>query len=143
MHSDRKCTPLKSSHTEISRIAPSLFLLMIRRPPRSTLFPYTTLFRSHLRRPTPGTILGSLALIVALAGNANALRSEVHTSEIQSHRNISYCAFSFFVNDTATPEIYPLSLHDALPISPSSPHARDDPRFTRLDRGIGRERECT
>src|SRR3989442_12983583 len=34
------------------------FFLMIRRPPRSTLFPYTTLFRSHLpRRPEPGSAL--------------------------------------------------------------------------------------
>src|SRR3990167_2129319 len=42
---DRKSTRLNSSHSQIS---PSLlFFLMIRRPPRSTLFPYTTLFRSH------------------------------------------------------------------------------------------------
>src|SRR5690606_42121668 len=31
-----------------------IFFLLIRRPPRSTLFPYTTLFRSHLRRRAPG-----------------------------------------------------------------------------------------
>src|SRR3990167_6961731 len=41
---DRKSTRLNSSHSQISH---SLFIfLMIRRPPRSTLFPYTTLFRS-------------------------------------------------------------------------------------------------
>src|SRR3989338_6651116 len=43
---DRKSTRLNSTHTSISF---SFFFLMIRRPPRSTLFPYTTLFRS-LRR---------------------------------------------------------------------------------------------
>src|ERR1044072_6922096 len=42
---DRERTRLKSSHTDIYRM-PSFFFLMIRRPPRSTLFPYTTLFRS-------------------------------------------------------------------------------------------------
>src|SRR3990167_232578 len=42
---DRKSTRLNSSHSQISYAA--LFFLMIRRPPRSTLFPYTTLFRSH------------------------------------------------------------------------------------------------
>src|SRR2546426_11363126 len=53
---------------------------MIRRPPRSTLFPYTTLFRSDRK----STRLNS------------------------SH--------FFFLNDAPPPEIYPLSLHDALPI---------------------------
>ena len=47
-------------------------------------------------------------------------RSEEHTSELQSHRFISYAVFCLkktFFNDTATTEIYTLSLHDALPIS--------------------------
>ena len=43
-----------------------------------------------------------------------------HTSELQSHSDISYAVFClkkiFFFNDTATTEIYTLSLHDALPI---------------------------
>src|SRR5258708_26732190 len=57
------------------------FFLMIRRPPRSTLFPYTTLFRSHRYFPSvigarrPGTRLRLRALL---------LRSEEHTSELQS-----------------------------------------------------------
>src|SRR3989338_6821811 len=42
---DRKSTRLNSSHSSISY--PIFFFLMIRRPPRSTLFPYTTLFRSN------------------------------------------------------------------------------------------------
>src|ERR1043166_5182447 len=43
-------------------------------------------------------------------------RSEEHTSELQSRFGIAYAAFCF--NDTATTEIYTLSLHDALPILP-------------------------
>src|SRR5215204_1294881 len=142
-----------------------VFFLMIRRPPRSTLFPYTTLFRSwtaeagdvHDPPAVPPTALGGP-------------RSEEHTSELQSHSDLvcrlllekkkmdstqwiqkkalvksfltvaaseygppgpvsvgsvgrsnsrSACLrFSvfFFFNDTATTEIYTLSLHDALPI---------------------------
>src|SRR5215204_1407195 len=126
----------------------SYFFLMIRRPPRSTLFPYTTLFRSS-------------AMPSARASRARCTtcwptgRSEEHTSELQSHselvcrlllekknleddplvpsqivdllithlclvvralcRGVELHLF-FFFNDTATTEIYTLSLHDALPI---------------------------
>src|SRR3990167_6864895 len=45
---------------------------------------------------------------------ATSVRSEEHTSELQSHSNITL--HFFFFNDPATTEIYPLSLHDALPI---------------------------
>src|SRR5256885_6024724 len=63
---------------------------MIRRPPRSTLFPYTTLFRSRHGRPpyealTPGRIRGASALCAADSG---ASRSEEHTSELQSPCNL-------------------------------------------------------
>src|ERR1051326_5318968 len=51
-------------------------------------------------------------------------RSEEHTSELQSHSFISYAVF--FFNDTATTEIYTLSLHDALPICDR--HHRPSPR---------------
>src|ERR1044071_1788888 len=127
---------------------------MIRRPPRSTLFPYTTLFRSDDHgRPAGGEH--------AREKNEPELhaRSEEHTSELQSRVDISYAVFClkkkhdgrlliggtfnkragiarrniamflldgsldmsfrpsfFFCNDGATPEIYPLSQHDALPI---------------------------
>src|SRR5690242_20964467 len=61
------------------------FFLMIRRPPRSTLFPYTTLFRSELLRPYRGwLIIISLAMLVETAMS----RSEEHTSELQSHVNL-------------------------------------------------------
>src|SRR2546430_11485316 len=64
------------------------FFLMIRRPPRSTLFPYTTLFRSRDVRATYA-IFGALVAFptyYALAGLA--LRSEEHTSELQSQSNL-------------------------------------------------------
>src|SRR3989338_8034654 len=47
------------------------------------------------------------------------IRSEEHTSELQSQFHL-VCPL-FFFNDTATTEIYPLSLHDALPILPDFP----------------------
>src|SRR5205823_14733017 len=63
------------------------FFLMIRRPPRSTLFPYTTLFRSATLREVLHQPLG-LELAQRLAdrrlGDAHLGRSEEHTSELQS-----------------------------------------------------------
>src|SRR4051812_49787012 len=74
---------------------------MIRRPPRSTLFPYTTLFRSrhgaaHRARrriiPTPKAPARSSCAAVSVRPQRNcfalALRSEEHTSELQSHVNL-------------------------------------------------------
>src|ERR687895_256317 len=61
---------------------------MIRRPPRSTLFPYTTLFRSRVA-PAAGC-LGGAARVPARALGA---RSEEHTSELQSRETISYAVF--------------------------------------------------
>src|SRR5256885_12085562 len=60
---------------------------MIRRPPRSTLFPYTTLFRSVRFNIVPG--VGELFMIPAytLSGNCD-IRSEEHTSELQSPCNL-------------------------------------------------------
>src|SRR3712207_8257535 len=84
---------------------------MIRRPPRSTLFPYTTLFRSGVHVPTvphtlAGPVLGQQAMALALLANeqvgslgpavwapprrpwemALCVRSEEHTSELQSRQ---------------------------------------------------------
>src|SRR3712207_4771583 len=134
------------------------FFLMIRRPPRSTLFPYTTLFRSEWKRTYVGGMDDAFVtesrltfqqraegyatdadVIAALRQQPNVAvvdvsRSEEHTSELQSrqylvcrlllekkkkkndHTCYCYCYFFFFFNDTATTEIYTLSLHDALPI---------------------------
>src|SRR6267378_1407148 len=140
------------------------FFLMIRRPPRSTLFPYTTLFRS--------AGVGTLGRVTCpgYCTRPRRYRSEEHTSELQSRRDLvcrlllekkkksrhrydsankakesnrqetfnlqgddlrflvlqglqgsvrlRYASghLFFFFNDTATTEIYTLSLHDALPI---------------------------
>src|SRR5437868_9827742 len=59
---------------------------MIRPPPRSTLFPYTTLFRSALSATAAAVVIRPRAF-AAVAGDppaANDLRSEEHTSELQS-----------------------------------------------------------
>src|SRR6266567_7287899 len=57
------------------------FFLMIRRPPRSTLFPYTTLFRSGVVGPHVGEC-------VARDRSLRHARSEEHTSELQSQSNL-------------------------------------------------------
>src|SRR5579863_242344 len=128
------------------------FFLMIRRPPRSTLFPYTTLFRS------------TMSDVVLMSSRMRSWRWTAHSDRKStrlnsSHPSISYAVFClkkknndksftcpvdtgrsigafaidpanpnyifictdvarlvFFFNDTATTEIYTLSLHDALPI---------------------------
>src|SRR5256886_14450947 len=83
----------------------SFFFLMIRRPPRSTLFPYTTLFRSLERQSLkalestgaaepaslhpiidPATCIGCSSCVKACPEQAH--RSEEHTSELQSQSNI-------------------------------------------------------
>src|SRR5947209_16871534 len=69
----------------------SFFFLMIRRPPRSTLFPYTTLFRSSTCSPTtecPPTRRRYARRSKRCAATAKSLdwRSEEHTSELQSRQ---------------------------------------------------------
>src|SRR5256885_634114 len=138
---------------------------MIRRPPRSTLFPYTTLFRSgyraKVREPLRGTyreyeIIGApppssggtcLIEMLNILENFDLARpargggrDRKSTRLNSSHLVISYAVFClkkkqnkhsvlplfffFFFNDTATTEIYTLSLHDALPIWLSCQSAR-------------------
>src|SRR5438876_474182 len=140
---------------------------MLRRPPRSTLFPYTTLFRSiPWRKPAPARAAprtnsqipgraptrGGSAASGTSRPSRPASRSEEHTSELQSPVHLvcrlllekkkkntkarsasrvrDYTLHShlldltvplsfllaFFFNAPAPPEIYTLSLHDALPI---------------------------
>src|SRR2546430_5659977 len=68
---------------------------MIRRPPRSTLFPYTTLFRSPSRAPCSSSTLqyrprtGTSATVSSSSGPPTSRRrSEEHTSELQSQSNL-------------------------------------------------------
>src|SRR5687768_4846652 len=159
-----------------------LFFSMIRRPPRSTLFPYTTLFRSwrQLAAAEPTSTDAAAGLIRTLAASGDraaaldqcADRSEEHTSELQSRLHLvcrlllekkkktklrvhpiqqihsvqhaldgatqhrvdtthtideyTQALRSFFFNDTATTEIYTLSLHDALPILETARRRRAD-----------------
>src|SRR5690242_21936735 len=75
-----------------------LFFLMIRRPPRSTLFPYTTLFRSAVPPHFKKNAAISLYWYIlprtrqmepsSVRGKMTFERSEEHTSELQSHVNL-------------------------------------------------------
>src|SRR3712207_9164520 len=79
-----------------------VFFLMIRRPPRSTLFPYTTLFRSELQRLLHRRLIGRACearrLGVEMDGEVGVLR---HLADVDrkstrlnsSHANISYAVF--------------------------------------------------
>src|SRR5206468_9171328 len=62
----------------------TFFFLMVRRPPRSTLFPYTTLFRSQGRGRGVETPLGTMPRYEDLTW----VRSEEHTSELQSRSDL-------------------------------------------------------
>src|SRR3970282_1116908 len=159
-------------HKPFRRAAPVLlvfFFLMIRRPPRSTLFPYTTLFRSkavligkdrfpavigmkpiHLfSEDRKSTRLNSSHITISYAvfclkkkkafvgrvgvdgrthhacdtRGGSRVRSQssppAHHTPKQHTRPGTSTRSCFFFNDTATTEIYTLSLHDALPISES------------------------
>src|SRR2546426_4602742 len=100
------------------------FFLMIRRPPRSTLFPYTTLFRSRGRlapgariAPHPTTRTGGVP------------RSEEHTSELQSPCNL-VCRL-LLEKKKKTSAAKPLGRSIAeklLPAPAGSPDRRDSPR---------------
>src|SRR2546430_11121126 len=89
MHLSRTPGTLNLSHSYSSHSrTPSFpfFFLMIRRPPRSTLFPYTTLFRSMLL--VSWRNWACAALLPANWSLKMPLRSEEHTSELQSQSNL-------------------------------------------------------
>src|SRR5438477_13027780 len=85
-------------HCVISILFLFFFFLMIRRPPRSTLFPYTTLFRSSISlsdrssRLTPSNRMAPPTMrpggLATRRRTDSAVRSEEHTSELQSHVNL-------------------------------------------------------
>src|SRR2546430_7504698 len=97
---------------------------MIRRPPRSTLFPYTTLFRSQVRveghTDTSGThehneeLSESRARAVADILISKGVRSEEHTSELQSQSNlVCRLLLEKKKNDSDRPHLATARLHDA------------------------------
>src|ERR1044071_5309096 len=101
---------------------------MIRRPPRSTLFPYTTLFRS-LHPVRLALVVPAVDVPVPAGENPWGVHRDRKSTRLNSTHEWGYRMPSFFFNDTAPTEIYPLSLHDALPISsPSSPGPRRSSR---------------
>src|SRR3712207_9592413 len=69
-----------------ARVLRLLFFLMIRRPPRSTLFPYTTLFRSHDAAVDGALREVDVRLQHVAFERGVAERSEEHTSELQSRQ---------------------------------------------------------
>src|SRR5207248_4098522 len=81
----------------------TLFFLLLRRPPRSTLFPYTTLFRSsgilgpdradYARAGTPRRLRASAAACRSRRGGPSALLDRKSTRLNSSHRTISYAVF--------------------------------------------------
>src|SRR3989338_6843220 len=87
---------------------------MTRRPPRSPLFPSTTLFRSGTGMRGLAKLLAGQGKKVVGSDQQHELRSEEHTSELQSQFHL-VCPL-LLLNDPAPPEISPLPLHDALPI---------------------------
>src|SRR2546428_6889513 len=91
---------------------------MIRRPPRSTLFPYTTLFRSLEVKPAPD---GTVRLVVnaPAAATVELARSEEHTSELQSRSDL-VCRLLLEKKKKIPLDVAPLS---PLPYVPSAPVA--------------------
>src|ERR1044072_5021177 len=110
---------------------------MIRRPPRSTLFPYTTLFRSFWRLRIgighPRDLAASEQEVVDHVLHPDRKSTRLNSS----HTDISRMP-AFFFNDTATTEIYTLSLHDALPIFLAAAHRHRPPARSRGERAGSR-----
>src|SRR3712207_6968190 len=89
---------------------------MIRRPPRSTLFPYTTLFRS--RAPTTTAIVALMRELLRAAPCAgHDGRSEEHTSELQSRQ---YLVCRLLLEKKVELSLLPLFAHVPLPLPPAT-----------------------
>src|SRR5947208_10481847 len=104
--------PVTSTCTKDS---PSLFFLMLRRPPRSTLFPYTTLFRSA--RHLLDHVREHLALLDLLLPRQIRVdeRSEEHSLN-SSHQIISYAVFCLKKKTRANSNSVTSSLRGRLPM---------------------------
>src|SRR5690606_42037366 len=97
---------LLRTHVDVIHVCDRLFFLFVfsRQPPGSTLFPYTTLFRSSARRasvsiaarasamarsaPLSTSRINAAALLARLVTGVIEFRSEEHTSELQSRENL-------------------------------------------------------
>src|SRR3990172_7532140 len=90
----------------------------MRRPPRSTLFPYTTLFGSSQDRGSVVRRERDQARCARGESRPGSCEDRKSTRLNSSHGYISYALF--FLKDATTTEIYALSLHDALRIFASS-----------------------
>src|SRR2546422_8245550 len=101
------------------------FFLMIRRPPRSTLFPYTTLFRSHCRKPVMDSDplktqrdVGSAVVSELSAAGFDEDRKSTRLNS--SHGYISYAVFCLKKKNTKEPHSY----HTGRKYSTSERHYR-------------------
>src|SRR3712207_8444908 len=84
---------------------------MIRRPPRSTLFPYTTLFRSRVPRQTPAEPVAATRVFrrfceVSVVQIPQPLRDRKSTRLNSSHANISYAVFCLKKIHTSQSALY-------------------------------------
>src|SRR5699024_12818704 len=77
------CTSWSFTHSP-SPLSSLFFFLLLRRPPRSTLFPYTTLFRSFIIKDIAEVLAEAAALGFHPTSEPQTARSEEHTSELQS-----------------------------------------------------------
>src|SRR5437773_4670438 len=92
------------------------FFLMIRRPPSSTLFPYTTLFRSRCGAPAPGAPAGPR--VVSPRRGAGSCRAPTRTPRDRkstrlnsSHITISYAVFCLKKKKTKDKQIFIMKVH--------------------------------
>src|SRR6266498_2989612 len=87
--------PMAARDTELVKLFDALFFLIIRRPPRSTLFPYTTLFRSHRRIVRcPGALPRLPAAHRPHHRHADFPRRDRKSTRLNSsHVRISYAVF--------------------------------------------------
>src|SRR5256885_17210628 len=88
------------------------FFLMIRRPPRSTLFPYTTLFRSLVGQPAQGAAYGGVLVLVEVGQRGTTDRKSTRLNS--SHLVISYAVFCLKKKKkkrAETTTVYNMSIH--------------------------------
>src|SRR5688572_32521188 len=94
---------------------------MIRRPPRSTLFPYTTLFRSKTLAADRSDDIKAGALVRLARVQRKSHRSEEHTSELQSQSNL-VCRLLLEKKKNKQPTINKLLIFEEIVIPNSSTH---------------------